>query len=355
MLESRRSRLNRFFVENRLDAILITDLKNVRYLCGFSGSDGALLVMRSAVWFLCDSRYTVQAGDEVLEAEVMECSLRLDALAALTTENGIIRLGFEALHTTVNDFRKMAERLDGIELIELGPSFDEIRSCKDLAEVQSLKVVASLASLALSDVLKHVRPGTSEAFIALELELEMRHLGADGRAFDFVVASGVRGAMPHGRASEKIIQAGELITIDFGALKDGYHSDETVTVSCGEPGNREKEIHAIVKQAHDLAIKAVIPGISCKMLDAVARDFIVGHGYGDYFGHGLGHGVGLDIHEKPTVSPRSDAVLEEGMVITIEPGIYIPGFFGVRIEDTVLVTADGCQILTSADKRLLVL
>jgi len=355
MLKSRRSRLNRFFEENRLDAILITDLRNIRYLCGFSGSDGALLATRSRTWFLCDSRYTAQAGDEVLEAEVLECAIRLDAVAALAAENGIVRLGFEAEHTTVNDYRKMSDSLSGIELVEISPAFDEIRSCKDRTEVESLKAVATLASRALSGVLKFVRPGISEADIALELELEMRRRGADGKAFDFIVASGVRGGMPHGRASDKLIKSGELVTIDFGALKDGYHSDETVTVSCGEPGNLEKEIHAIVREAHGMAIEAVTPGISCKALDAVARDYIVKHGYGDYFGHGLGHGVGLDIHEKPTVSPRSDAVLEEGMVITIEPGIYIPGFGGVRIEDTLLVTADGYQILTSADKRLLVL
>ncbi|MEI6206218.1 MAG: Xaa-Pro peptidase family protein [Desulfuromonadales bacterium] len=355
MLKDRRSRLDRFFETYALDAILITDLRNVRYLCGFSGSDGALLVLHSKSYFLCDSRYTTQAGDEVPEAEVRECAVRLDALAALTAEYGITRLGFEAVHTNLSDFRKMADRLTGIELVEIGPAIDEIRSCKDREEVERLKIVASLASRALSDVLMHVRHGVSELDIALELELEMRRRGADGKAFDFIVASGVRGAMPHGRASGKLIRQGELITVDFGAIKDGYHSDETVTVSCGKPGSREKEIHAIVRDAHDLAIEAVTPGISCRALDAVARDYIVRHGYGDYFGHGIGHGVGLDIHEKPTVSPRSDAVLEEGMVITIEPGIYIPGFGGVRIEDTVLVTADGCQILTSADKRLQIL
>jgi Xaa-Pro aminopeptidase len=355
MLKNRRSRLNRFFEENRLDAILVTDLRNIRYLCSFSGSEGALLLTRSNVWFLCDSRYTSQAGEEVLEAEVIECSVRLDALAALAAENGIARLGFEALHTTVDDYRKMADRLSGVELIEIGPSLDEIRNSKDPAEIERLQVVASLASLALSDVLKYIRPGISETDIALELEIGMRRRGADGKAFDFIVASGLRGAMPHGRASDKLIRSGDLITIDFGALKDGYHSDETVTVSCGEPGSREKEIHTIVREAHDLAIEAVTPGISCKALDEVARDYIFKHGYGDYFRHGLGHGVGLDVHEKPTISPRSEAVLEEGMVITIEPGIYIPGFGGVRIEDTLLVTADGYQILTSADKSLQVL
>lgn len=355
MLKNRRSRLNRFFDEYSLDAILVTDLKNVRYLCSFSGSDGALLVTRSGAVFLCDSRYTVQAGDEVQGAEIRECKIRLDTLAEIAEEKGIRRLGFETAHTTVNDHNKLAQKLTAVQLIEVGPVFDDIRSCKDLVEAESLKVVANLASRALLNVLQQVRPGISEAYIALELELEMRRLGADGRAFDFIVASGARGAMPHARSSNKVIATGELITIDFGAIKDGYHSDETVTVSCGEPGDRAKELHRIVKEAHDLAITAVTPGISCKNLDAIARNYIAEHGYGEYFGHGLGHGVGLDIHEKPTVSPRSEAFLEVGMVFTVEPGIYIPGFGGVRIEDTLLVTADGYEILTSADKRLLIL
>jgi Xaa-Pro aminopeptidase len=194
-----------------------------------------------------------------------------------------------------------------------------------------------------------------EIDIALALELEMRRRGADGKAFDFIVASGERGAMPHGVASTRAIQAGELVTIDFGALKDGYHSDETVTVACGKPESRSCDIHSIVKTAHDLAIDAVKPGISCRDLDDVARSYIHGKGFGDYFGHGLGHGIGLEIHEMPTLSPRGTAVLDEGMVITIEPGIYIPGFGGVRIEDTVVVTSNGCQVITSADKQLLVL
>jgi len=355
MLKNRRSRLNRFFEENRLDAILVTDLRNVRYLSGFSGSDGALLVTRTGSFFLCDSRYTLQAVDEVQGAQIRECKVRLDTLAEIADEKGILQLGFEAAHTTVSDYKKLAEKLSAVKLTEIGSAFDDIRSCKDRSEVDSLKLVANLASLALLNVLKRIRPGISEAEIALDLEFEMRRLGADGRAFEFIVASGVRGAMPHARASSKVIEPGELITIDFGALKDGYHSDETVTISCGEPGERAREIHGVVREAHDLAVAAVAPGVCCKALDAIARNHIAEKGYADYFGHGLGHGVGLDVHEKPTVSPRSEAVLEDGMVITVEPGIYIPGFGGVRIEDTLLVTADGYEVLTSADKRLLIL
>ena len=356
MLKNRRSRLKRFFEEYSLKAVLFTDLRNIRYLCGFSGSEGVLLISEENAWFLCDSRYTAQAAEEVHDTEIRECGpVRIDTVAALVLEYGLDRIGFEAAHTTVSAFRKMAEKLDGVELVELGPTLDEIRICKDREEIEQLTSVATLASLALTTVLADIKPGVREVDIALALELEMRRRGADGTAFDFIVASGVRGAMPHGRATDKIIQSGELVTIDFGALKNGYHSDETVTVACGKPELRAQDIHAIVRAAHDNAIRAIRPGISCKDLDEVARSYIRDSGYGDYFGHGLGHGLGLEVHEMPTLSLRSTTVLEEGMVITVEPGIYIPGFGGVRIEDTVVVTADGCSVLTSADKQLLVL
>jgi Xaa-Pro aminopeptidase len=356
MLKSRRSRLKPFFEEYSLKAILFTDLRNIRYLCGFSGTEGALLIARDHAWFLCDSRYTVQAAEEVQHAEIRECApIRIDTVAAIAREFGLDRIGFEAAHTTVNAFRRMTEKLTGIELVELGPVLDEIRVCKDSAEIDLLTSVATLASSALTSVLAEIKPGVREIDIASALEFEMRRRGADGKAFDFIVASGERGAMPHGRASDKLIQSGELVTIDFGALKDGYHSDETVTIACGNPENRAREIHAIVREAQGLAIRAVRPGISCKELDEVARSYIRDRGYGDYFGHGLGHGIGLEIHEMPTLSPSSTAVLAEGMVITVEPGIYIPGFGGVRIEDTVVVTSDGCHVITSADKQLLIL
>jgi Xaa-Pro aminopeptidase len=181
----------------------------------------------------------------------------------------------------------------------------------------------------------------------------MRERGADDRSFDFIVASGERGALPHGRASTKVLQRGELVTFDFGAVWDGYCSDETVTVSLGPPDSRQREIYRIVKEAHDLAIEAVRPGVPLRQLDGIARHYIDEAGYGNHFGHGLGHGVGLQIHEGPVVSPRSEAVAEEGMVFTIEPGIYVPGWGGVRIEDMVEVTADGCRVLTAVPKELI--
>jgi Xaa-Pro aminopeptidase len=355
MLKNRRSRLKPFFEGNGLDAILFTNLVNIRYLCGFSGSDGVLLLARDEAWFLCDSRYTTQAAEEVRGAEIREFSAKYEAVCSLITDKNIRRFGIEATHMLVSDFRQLSERLDGCELVGIGAALDSIRSCKDQDEIEILGRVAGLASASLQAVLVSLVPGVRETDFALELEIEMRRRGAEARAFDFIVASGERGAMPHGRASDKLLRSGELVTIDFGAVKDGYHSDETVTVAIGRPSDRGREIHDIVRQAHDRAIAAVRPGISCRDLDAVARDYIREQGYGDYFGHGLGHGVGLEIHEKPVVSPRGEAAVEEGMVFTIEPGIYIPGFGGVRIEDTVAVTADGCVILTQAPKDLILL
>jgi len=355
MLKNRRSRLKPFFEGNGLDAILFTNLANIRYLCGFSGSDGVLLLTRDEAWFLCDSRYTTQAAEEVRGAEIREFSAKFEAVCSLITDKKIVRFGIEASHMLVSDFRQLSERLDGCELVGIGAALDSIRSRKDRDEIEILCRVAGLASASLEAVLASLVPGLREADFALELEIEMRRRGADARAFDFIVASGERGAMPHGRTSDKLLRSGELVTIDFGAVKDGYHSDETVTVAVGRPSERGREIHEIVRQAHDRAIAAVRPGITCRDLDAVARDYIREQGYEACFGHGLGHGVGLEIHEKPVVSPRSEAVVEEGMVFTIEPGIYIPGFGGVRIEDTVAVTADGCVVLTKAPKDLILL
>lgn len=353
MLKVRRAKLERFFTAHNLDAILFANLANIRYLSGFTGSDGALLVTRDGCRLLCDSRYTTQAAAEVVDGEVRQFSDRHDLIRELVDELGLSRVGFEAAHTTVAAFTELSAKLSGCELVSLGSDLDQIRSCKDQDELERLTRVARLASDALQASLARLQPGISEAAFAWELESEMRRRGADGRAFDFIVASGERGAMPHGRASEKLIRSGELVTIDCGAQMNGYVSDETVTVAVGRPDQRSVEVYTIVREAHDLAVAAVRPGISCRDLDAVAREHIRRRGYGDYFGHGLGHGVGLEVHEKPAISPRSDMTLQEGMVFTIEPGIYIPGFGGVRIEDTVVVLAAGCRSLTRVPKELL--
>lgn len=354
MLKDRRSRLTPWFDREQLDCLVVEHLPNLRYLSGFSGSSGLLVLTRNQGWFICDSRYTLQAQQEIIELAVIEHGQRHEALAQLRNEQGWQRIGFEAAHCLVSTQQELEKQLPGATLVALPADLDGIRDRKDQRELEALADVASLASQALQSVLPLIRPGLVEADLALELEIAMRRRGAEGRGFDFIVASGERGAMPHGRASNKAIQAGELVTIDFGAVMNGYHSDETVTIGVGQLDQRQQQIYDVVLEAHDRAVAAVRPGVSCKQLDAVARDYIREQGFGDFFGHGLGHGVGLEIHEKPTLSPRSEAVLDEGMVVTIEPGIYIPGWGGVRIEDTVAVTGNGCRLLTGVAKKLMV-
>lgn len=355
MLKDRRSRLKPFFESTKADALLITDLKNIRYFCGFSGSEGALLLTPENGWFLCDSRYTTQADHEVQGIEIRKFSAKYETLCTLITEEKFSRVACEGDHLVVADFIQLSKKLTNCSLVVLEDSLTVVRSWKDADEIDRLRQVATLSSQALLKTLPFLKPGISEKDFARELEFEMRRTGADGIAFDFIVASGERGAMPHGVASDKLIQAGELVTIDCGALKNGYHSDETITVAVGQPDQEMIRIHRVVKEAHDKAVEAVKPGMTCRDLDAIARNHINQCGYADFFGHGLGHGVGLDIHEKPTLSPRSTSVVEEGMVFTIEPGIYIPGRGGVRIEDTVVVTATGSETLTKTAKELLFL
>ncbi|HEY5974938.1 MAG TPA: Xaa-Pro peptidase family protein [Geobacteraceae bacterium] len=336
-----------------LDALLFHGLANIRYLAGFTGSDGALLVGHEGCWFLTDSRYTVQATAEAPHCQVREYRGKVEGVAALVGEQGWRRVGFDAEQTTVALCNQLSEALSGVELVPVGSELDHLRLVKDAAELELLDCCATIASDAFLTILPQIKAGAVERDLALELELAMRRAGAEEKSFDFIVASGVRGALPHGKASDKRLAAGELVTFDFGACYQGYHSDETVTVAIGPVDSRQREVYGIVKESHDRALAAVRPGVTARELDDIARGFIDEHGFGQYFGHGLGHGVGLEVHEKPVVSFRGDQVLGEGMVFTIEPGIYIPDWGGVRIEDTVVVTATGYRLLTKVCKELL--
>lgn len=338
-----------------LDAMLVTGLPNIRYLCGFSGTDGVLLLTSSGGCFLTDSRYTTQALAEVGAVPVIECKVKLDAVAERIMQSGCRRLGFEAFNLSVALHAELAEKLPGVELVPIKTDLDELRETKDPEEIGILATCAEIASSAFQEIIPLIREGAVERELALELEIAMRRRGADDKSFDFIVASGERGALPHGRASERRIGSGELVTFDYGAVYRGYASDETVTVAVGEPNGKLRRIYDTVKEAHDRAIAAVRPGVSLPELDRIARSYIEEQGFGPFFGHGLGHGVGLEVHERPTVSFRSTSVAAEGMVFTVEPGIYIPGLGGVRIEDTVVVTSDGCRIITKVPKDLQVL
>lgn len=354
MTDERLDRARGMLESMGLDAILVLGLTNIRYLCGFTGSDGALVVGRGDQWFLCDSRYTTQATTEAWDCTVAEYKVKLDGIAGLVKDQGWKRIGFDSEQVTVSVHRALSGLLPKVELVPLGGELDDLRAVKSAAEIRAIGESCSLASAAFGKLLDMVRPGVTELTLAVELEILMKRSGAEDKSFDFIVASGERGALPHGRATDRKLAAGELVTIDFGARLDGYHSDETVTLAVSSADSRQREIYGIVKEAHDRAMAAVKAGAACREIDAIARGFIADQGYGDYFGHGLGHGVGLDVHEKPTLSPRSDQKLSAGMIVTIEPGIYIPGWGGVRIEDTVEVTAHGCSPLTMVDKGLIV-
>jgi Xaa-Pro aminopeptidase len=355
MLNNRISSARRYLDRYGVEAIIFLGLPNIRYLTGFTGSDGALVLGKDKEWFLTDSRYTTQASLEVTGAGVVEYRIKTEGIAALLNAEKVNKVGFESEQTTVSILNTLIDALPGVALLPIGTELDELRIIKSDEEIQLLAGCAEIASQALLGVLDSIRPGVPEREIALALEFAMKKAGAQEKSFDFIVASGIRGALPHGKASEKVIQTGELVTIDFGAVYGGYHSDETVTVAIGAPDNRQKEIYSVVKDAHDKALEAVKPGVKLRELDSIARGFIEEKGYSNYFGHGLGHGVGLEVHEKPTVSFRSEQIAEEGMVFTIEPGIYIPDWGGVRIEDTVVVTQDGCRTITKVPKELMVL
>lgn len=355
MLHNRISSAREVMARCGIDFLLILDLATIRYLAGFTGSDGAFVLAADASWFLTDSRYTTQAGIEVIGARIIEYRRKLDGVTELCAEYKARRVGFESEHTTVAMHAALAAALPGVELVPVGDELDGLRTVKDADEVGLLDACAGIASAALLSTLERVRPGALEREVALDLEFAMKRGGADEKSFDFIVASGPRGALPHGRASDRPIGNGELVTIDFGAVYHGYCSDETVTVAVGQPDARQREIYTIVKDAHDRAIEKVRPGVALRELDEAARGYIDAKGYGAFFGHGLGHGVGLQVHEKPVVSYRSDGSVEEGMVFTIEPGIYIPDWGGVRIEDTVVVTSDGCRLLTRVPKELLII
>lgn len=335
------------------DVLLFTDLSNIRYLTGFTGSEATLVLSPTEGWFLTDSRYTSQAGSEVQGARVVEFSNRLDSLVATLQESGAAKIAFEAGNTTVQAFRELEKRLPNLEFVPADSELTLLRAVKDADELVLLERVAEIASQSLLEILPQVKPGAVESELAWALEVAMRQRGAEGKSFDFIVASGERGALPHGRASEKRLAAGELVTFDYGALYQGYCSDETVTLCLGQPDSRQLEVYETVRVAQQLAIEAVRPGVNFRDVDAKARDYIASKGFGQYFGHGLGHGIGIDIHEPPTASPRSLQVIEEGMVFTVEPGIYIPGFGGVRIEDSVVVESDGCRRITQVPKQLI--
>lgn len=338
-----------------VDAFYVTNPENRFYLSGFSGTTGALLLCRKESFLLTDFRYTDQASQESPEFKVVEVSgIYSESLFAIMKEKGLSKLGCEGDYLTYNQFLALKDKLEGIELKAVSGLVEGLRLCKDDVEIKSIEEAVRLADEALGQVLPAIRPGVTEREVALQLEYCMRRMGADGVAFKFIVASGPRSALPHGVASAKIIREGELVTLDFGALYRGYHSDITRTVVMGRPDEKQKKIYSIVLEAQTNAIAALRAGVRASDIDRVARGIIERKNYGEYFGHSTGHGLGLCIHENPRLSSKDDTILQSGMVVTVEPGIYLPDWGGVRIEDTVLVEDNGYRVLTRSPKDKLI-
>jgi Xaa-Pro aminopeptidase len=342
--------------EAGVDALLVTDLVNVRYLTGYTGSNGLALIGETVCAFVTDFRYVEQAAQEVA-SEFDQLRGERDLLEAVEEPlpGGPIRLGFEEAVMSVRQHRRLRELLpERVELVGVAGLIERLRAVKDPAEVAAMRSAAALADDALRWLLERGLTGRPERELALELEQRIRSLGAEDPSFPAIVAGGAHGALPHASPRDVDVARGELVVIDWGARVDGYHSDCTRTVAAGPPDDEAASVYRLVLEAQLAGVGAVEPGAGGRDVDSVARSVISDAGYGAQFGHGLGHGVGLEVHEDPRLSQRSEDVLSVGNAVTVEPGIYLPGRLGVRIEDLVVVTEDGCEILSSTSKELTV-
>ncbi len=345
--------IRKIITDSEVDALMVTYPANCRYLSGFDGSSGLLLISDNQAYLVTDFRYLEQAEEQAGAFTVIRRQDDLySGLSEIITQNGWHTIGFEAKHLLYDSYSEMSEKLKN-RWVPLSDSVEQLRMIKNDAELDLMSKGAARLDQAFSYLLSLIKPGISERELSLELEIFLLRVGAEERSFKFIVASGTRGALPHGSASGKIIKDRELVTFDFGAVFDGYATDMTRTVCLGRPDWLQSEIYELVKEAQAAAVTAVSPRKNTKEIDSVARDIIEKAGYGEYFGHGLGHGIGMETHEAPTLNQRSETKLEAGMVVTIEPGIYMPGRGGVRIEDMVQVTAVGVRRMTTSSRELI--
>ncbi len=333
------------------DCYMITSPENLFYYSGFTGGEATLLMTKDERLLFTDSRYTVQAKGEAPDFFVIDIAEQ-KAIDYLMDKKPA-SIAYEAEFVTAACFCAWQQKLPEVAWIAADEAILCQRAIKDEEELNKTKQAAELADHAFAAILPMLKPGAREIDVAMALEWEMRKNGAQRASFDIICASGARSAMPHGVASQKIMEQGDFVTLDFGCFVDGYASDMTRTVVLGKATARQREIYQTVLSAQKAAVDAVCAGLLGREVDAVARGIITEAGFGDCFGHALGHGTGLMIHEAPTLSPRSEKRLEPGMLVTVEPGIYIEGFGGVRIEDLVCVTENGCLNLTTSDKELL--
>jgi Xaa-Pro aminopeptidase len=343
------------------DALLVTARANVRYLSGFTGSAGALLVAAGRAVLVTDGRYRTQAGEQVatvglgdaVEVVIGGVEAQRDAVVRALRTGGVERLGLEADHVTWSGSRRWERDVAPVEVVSTSGTVEALRQVKDAGELASMARAAAIADEALASVLGMLRAGPSEAEVALALDSAMRRLGAEDRAFETIVASGPNAAKPHARPTTRTIADGDPVVIDFGAVYEGYRSDMTRTFCVGgAPSAQMARVFEVVGAAQAAGVAAVRAGVEAQAVDRACRDVVAEAGWAEEFEHGTGHGVGLDIHEAPGVGPGSTAILGTGVVVTVEPGVYLAGIGGVRVEDTVVVTEDGCRPLTTFPKDI---
>ncbi|MCG7228233.1 M24 family metallopeptidase [Corynebacterium minutissimum] len=354
---NRRRKLASTLAGQRIDGVVITHLTHVRYLTGFSGSNGGLLLRKDlSALMATDGRYTTQIADEVPDIEAV---LGRDVGPHLLSQlDGEMRVGYEADYVSVSQLKRMEEAApEGVTLVPVSGVIEDIRLIKDHIELQKLEELAALANQALTELIEagEVAAGRTERQVAADLEYRMRMLGSERVSFDTIVASGENSAKPHHGADDRELRNGDLVTIDFGAHLRGFNSDCTRTFVIGEVSDFAQEIYDIVLRAQEAGVKASVPGASLVDVDAACRDIITEAGYGEYFVHSTGHGIGLDVHEGPSAAKTGKGELAEGMTLTIEPGIYVPGKGGVRIEDSLIITSGAPKTITAYPKDLQVL
>ncbi len=345
------NRIKKLLNYDEFGAHLITSPQNLYYFSGFTGGEGALFIDKENKVLLTDSRYTVQAKEEAKDFDILD--------TAETPLSDFLKrfpkkiIGFEDGFVTFKEFLGLKKAAEEHALIPVSDKISAIRMLKDKNEIKLISTAASIADRAFSYILDKIKPGKTEREISLDLEYFMFKEGANGLSFETISASGVRSAMPHGVATDKVIEKGDFLTLDFGCKYKGYCSDMTRTVVIGKATDKQKEIYNTVLGAQKCALSEISAGALAKVVDSAARNYIKDKGYGKYFGHGLGHSLGLDVHEKPSCSPKSEDILTENMLMTVEPGIYIEDFGGVRIEDLVVVKNEGFINLTKSTKELL--
>jgi len=354
---SRLQTLQEELPKHKLGALLIGHLPNIRYLCGFSGSAGLLVISDRQSEFFTDGRYTVQSREEVDGARI-RIQKGKSAFAAvidwLTERKGVKRLGIEAAYMTVADREALDKRRGrGVRIVKAPSLVERMRMIKSPDEIAKIRAACELGDTLLRPLTAALKPGSSESQVAGQIELAARNGGADQMAFTTIIAGGKRSALPHGRASPAAIPGRGFVVCDFGVILSGYCSDMTRTLHVGRPSTEARRVYEAVRGAQQAAIEAVRPGNTVGEVDAAARKLLQKRGLGKYFTHSTGHGLGLEIHEAPRVAAGQTETLRSGMIITVEPGVYLPGKFGIRIEDTVVVTETGCEILTKCPKELL--